>query len=353
MGLLEIDGSRFSGSGSIVRQSMAYAALTGTPIRVVNARSKRDVPGLRPQHLAAARAVCDLVGGRLEGAAVGARRFEFHPGTRRPRRDVHVDVGTAGSSTAVALAVVPVLAVRGIGARVQVRGGVFQDFAPSLFHLQHVVTPLLARMGLDVEFALVRPGYVPRGDGLVSVRIRPPTAPLTPLALSERGPLERVRGIAFASHLAERRVVARMADAAREVLLAHDIDPKIDEHEDTTAPQAGAAFSLFAACGDCLLGADRAGKRGRSSEEIGTRVATQLLEELATAATVDRHAMDQLVVFGALAAGTSVVRGPRISGHVESAAWLAEQFVGAAVALGRGGTITIHGGGVVPEVSGS
>ena len=35
--LVEIDGSRRSGSGAIVRQAVAYAALTRTPIHVTNA----------------------------------------------------------------------------------------------------------------------------------------------------------------------------------------------------------------------------------------------------------------------------------------------------------------------------
>jgi len=46
--MLEIDGGRHSGSGSIVRLTAAYAALTDTSVHVVNAhRAKRDT-GVRP-----------------------------------------------------------------------------------------------------------------------------------------------------------------------------------------------------------------------------------------------------------------------------------------------------------------
>ena len=36
-----IGGSRCSGSGTIVRQAVAFSALTGQSIRVINARTKR------------------------------------------------------------------------------------------------------------------------------------------------------------------------------------------------------------------------------------------------------------------------------------------------------------------------
>jgi RNA 3'-terminal phosphate cyclase (ATP) len=55
--ILTVDGSRYSGSGTIVRQGVAFSALTGRSIHVVNARAKRDKPGLRPQHLRVIEAV--------------------------------------------------------------------------------------------------------------------------------------------------------------------------------------------------------------------------------------------------------------------------------------------------------
>jgi RNA 3'-terminal phosphate cyclase (ATP) len=342
--VVEIDGSRFSGSGSIVRQATAYAALTRTPIRMINVRAKRGDEGLRRQHLAAVRAISDLVGGDLEGAAVGARSFVFRPGDREPTGEFHWDVGSAGSTTAVALAVLGVLAGSGTAAQVQVTGGVFQDFCPSLLHLQHVLTPLLARMGLGVEFELVRAGYVPRGGGVIRVSSSG-TAGLRPL-VPERGTLRVVRGVSLASHLEERRVARRMAEAALEVLFERDIDPSIDERNDVGATQRGAAFALIADYeGGCRLGADGAGAPGRRSEDIGRRVALQLLEEMDGPATVDRFAADQLIAFAALADGTSTFVAPRISGHVESAAWLASAFLGVDVHTDDTGLISVSGRG--------
>ena len=95
--MIDIDGSLHSGSGTIVRQAAAYAALTGQPVRVRNARAQR--PGLRPQHLRAIQAIHDLVGGSLDGAEVGSRSFEFRPGNAEPAGRYAWDIGTAGSAT--------------------------------------------------------------------------------------------------------------------------------------------------------------------------------------------------------------------------------------------------------------
>lgn len=71
-------------------------------------------------------------------------------------------------ATALSLAVLPVLATAAAPVQVELVGGLFQDNAPSAFHLQHVLAPLLGRMGLAVVVTLVRPGYVPTGGGVYS-----------------------------------------------------------------------------------------------------------------------------------------------------------------------------------------
>jgi RNA 3'-terminal phosphate cyclase (ATP) len=339
--VIEIDGSLRSGSGSIVRLAAAYAAMTGKPVRVRNARDRRDKPGLRRQHATAVRAVRDLVGGVLEGVAVDSREFAFHPGDDVPAGDYRWDIGSAGSTTALTAALLPVAASRGAGVTLEIQGGLFQDFAPSVFHLQEVVAPLLARMGFAVEYTIVRPGYVPSGNGILRLQA-PPAPEMRPLVLAQRGELRRIWGVALASRLAERKVARRMIDAATEVLAEAGLTATIEERNDDTAIQPGAAFALFAEFeGGSRLGADGAGARGRPAEQIGRTVAQELVDTIGSGATVDRFTADQLVVFAALARGDSEFRSPRVTEHVHSAAWLASLFLGAEVATGEDGTIRV------------
>lgn len=94
-------------------------------------------------------------------------------------------------------------------------------------------------------------------------------------------------------------------------------------------PQAGAALALFAEGADALLGADQAGALRRRAEAIGRFVARNLLEDLDRGATVDRPLADQLIIFAALAAGTSTLRLPQVTEHVQTNCWLVETLLGA------------------------
>jgi RNA 3'-terminal phosphate cyclase (ATP) len=325
--VLELDGSLQSGSGTLVRFGVAFAALCATPIHLVNARARRAQPGLRAQHVAAVRACAELCAAETEGVEVGSRELSFRP-RARVRGGVHVfDIGTAGSAPMLALGVLPLACLADAPLTARISGGVFQDFAPSPFHLDRVLAPLLGRMGVRVELELVRPGYVPAGSGVLELRVEPAAGGLGPLELGEPGAVREVRGIALASHLAERRVAERMAHACEQRLAEHGVAAVIERLDDNSALGAGAGLAVWAETArGGRLGADRAGAPRRSSEAIGRHVARTLLEDLASGASVDRHLADQLVLFAALARGTTRYRVPADSEHLRTNLWLADRF---------------------------
>ena len=327
--MIEIDGSQYSGSGTIVRQAVVLSALTGQAVHIVNARARRPKPGLRPQHIRVVEAIRELVDGSAEGLSTGSREVIFRPGALKGGRHYRWDIGSAGSTTNLALAVLPVLAFAPDATHVELRGGLFQDFAPSFFHLQHVVLPLLGRMGLEAGVAMGRPGYVPRGEGILHLHVKPARRTLRGVALEDVKTVERVWGIALASHLEERRVSHRMAEAAREILASAGYKADVEVRYDSGSLQPGAALTVFAdLAGGARLGADRAGAPGRTSEAIGRFVARRLLEDLKAEATVDRHAADQVIPFAALAEGESRFRIPAVTEHVETNAWMVKTFLG-------------------------
>lgn len=332
--MLTIDGSRYSGSGTIVRQAVAFSALTGKAVHLINARAKRDKPGLRPQHIRVVEAIADLVNGQAEGLVQGSQEFTFRPGSLKTRRHYHWDIGTSGSTTMLALGILPVLAFAGSPITVELRGGLFQDFAPSAFHLQHVLLPMLDRLGLRAGIEVVRPGYVPRGDGVLRLTIQPLTDSFQAIAMEEAGPVTRIWGIALSSHLDERQVSERMAEAARDVLTQAGYQSDIELRHDRVSRQRGAMLALFADASETRrLGADQAGALRRRAESIGKHVAQQLLDEIASGATVDRFIADQIIPFAALAKGVCRFVIPVVTDHVQTSAWLAELFLGAKVRI--------------------
>jgi RNA 3'-terminal phosphate cyclase (ATP) len=345
---IHIDGGAGSGSGTIVRFGVAFAALVGRPLRITDARARRPKPGLRPQHVAAVRACAELCSAEIEGVEVGSRDFCFRP--RAPVRGGRYewDIGSAGSATMLALGILPAACVADAPLVARIHGGIFQDFAPSPFHMQHVLAPLVAGMGARVEVEMLRAGYVPRGAGMLELRVEPARHRLAALALPEAGTIRAARGIAFASLLAERCVAERMASACEARLARAGIAVDIDRVDDVLAARPGASLAVWAETSSgCRFGADQAGAPGRRSEGIGRFVAEQLLSDLATGASTDRYLADQLVPFAAVAAGTSRYLVPRSTEHLTTNLWLAEQFGARARVAGQ--SVEIDGIGVARE----
>ncbi len=328
--MIEIDGAQKSGSGTLVRFAVALSTLTAQPMHMVRIRQKREKQGLRPQHLVAVKACAQFSSGRLEGAEVGSREIVYYPGESINTGVFQWDIGTAGSAVMMAFALIPIALFGGGRTCFTIRGGLFQDHAPTAFHMEKVLLPLLRQMGARVSLKMVRPGYVPKGNGELEISVEPAEAPLKAFRKTQRGEIQRIEGISLASHLAGQSVAQRMAERSRELLARKGYAAEVDIIDDSSAAQRGAALLLRAeSAGGCLLGFDMAGKRGRSSESIAESVVEGLLTDIATGATVDRFAADQLILFAGLAHGQSRYLVPRLTDHIESNLWLIEKILGA------------------------
>ncbi|MBD3274841.1 MAG: RNA 3'-phosphate cyclase, partial [Candidatus Marinimicrobia bacterium] len=336
--MLEIDGSKKSGSGTIVRDVMALASLTRQPVRLTNIRAARSKPGLRPQHLTSIKAAAELTQGRLSGASINSNTIEFYPGDYITGGDYSWDIQTAGSTTMMAMTLIPIALFAEQESILSIKGGLFQDYAPTAFYLQKVFLSTLEKLGAHVRMSIVRPGYVPEGGGEIMLHIKPAASPLNRIELSDQGEIDTIHGIALSSHLESAEVSKRMADSCEEVLqksgyttdLLIGYDSKRDPYYDTPALGAGAALAIWAETSSgCIFGADMAGARGRPSEHIGETTAHEFLDDVASGATVDRFMADQIIPYAGLAEGNSTYRFPDFTDHIESRLWLIQKFLNA------------------------
>lgn len=318
------------------------SALLGEPLHMVRARAGRAQPGLRPQHLAGVRACAEMCDAETTGLEVGATEFTFVPRSRPRGGRYRWEIGTAGSTTMLAMTVLPLAAWADGPVEVHIVGGVYQDFAPSPHHLANVLAPVIAPMGLHFDLTVLRPGYVPRGAGELLLIVEPVRAAMRPVRLEERGGIESVAGIAISSRLEAARVSDRMADACAEVLVEAGLHPAIERRYDDASAQAGAGLAVWAmTTTGCRIGADGAGAPGRRSEWIGRRAGEDLLADLASGATTDRHAADMIVLWAALADGESRWRAPDATDHLTTNLWLVSEF-GARARL-DGSTAVVEG----------
>ncbi|PIU23414.1 MAG: RNA 3'-phosphate cyclase [Chloroflexi bacterium CG_4_9_14_3_um_filter_45_9] len=348
--MITIDGGAKSGSGTIVRYSVALASLLGKEIKIQNIRAKRDKPGLRAQHLKVIQACQKMCRGVVSNAVVGSKEITYIPKERFKGGEYSWDIGTAGSTTMMAQTLLPLACFAPKPSRFRLEGGLFQDFAPSAYHMKFVLLPLLKQMGIQAKLEIIRPGYVPRGAGIIEIEVEP-VGKLKPLGLTEQGEILSIKGIALSSHLREKRVSQRMAVECQKVLssyvltlnLIQGIQAEIEEIYDETSLQEGAALAIYAETSSGgRIGSDKAGRPGRSSESIGRYVAQSFIEDIKSGAPVDRYIADQLILYAGLAEGTTRYLIPRITEHVETNLWLIEEFLGARTKI-MGNLLEIEG----------
>lgn len=345
--MIEIDGSQKSGSGTILRYGLTLASILNKDLRIYNIRAKRKKPGLQPQHLKSVEAFRVLAGAQVEGAHLNSKEIIF----RRKNNFIKSgafdwDIGTAGSTTMMGLAILPLGLFAESPSTYRILGGLFQDFAPNAYHTKYVLMEILKKFSLNADLEIVKPGYVPRGGGVIEIKVKPPDTKITPVKFTEQGRVVKIEGISLSSNLSERRVSERMASECNKVLKTRAMSADIKIINDTKARQRGAALAIWLKTDSgCIIGSDMAGKIGRPAEEIGQGVAKNLLEDLDSQATVDRFTADQIIIYAALADGESEYVFPHMTEHIESNLWLIQDILGAEFSI-KGNNLKIKGVGL-------
>jgi RNA 3'-phosphate cyclase len=320
--VIELEGSHGEGGGQLARMAVALSALTGKPLRLANVRAKRARPGLAPQHLAAVRAVAALCDARCEGLEPRATSFTFEPRSRPSGGDLRVDVGTAGSVTLVLQALLPILLAARGPSHVMVTGGTDVRQAPPWDYFCEVLLRLLGRMGSCVRASVVRCGYYPRGGGEVALEVQPRAPRL--LVLQKQAGLWNIAGEAHVANL-PLSIAERMRSSALAAVGNARVRVRALARDEATG--TGGAITLWAESKAGLLGASRVAERGVRAETLGAAVGRELAADLASGVTLDVHAADQILVYMAMAEGSSSFTTRMVSSHAHTAMWLLPQFL--------------------------
>lgn len=327
--MFEIDGSEKSGSGTILRLSVAFAVISGQPLHIYNIRQNRPQPGLKPQHLEAVLTAAKLCNAKTQGAILNSRQLWFTPGKVKGG-NFEVEIGTAGSIPMLVLSVLPICALSKENVRIHIsKGGTDTSNAPTINYLGFVLLPVLKKLGLDASITVNRYGYYPKGMGEVTLTVNPCHG-LKPFRLEDFGNLKSVKGVSVCTFLAERKVGERQAQAAKKYLSEKGYGADIQVVNDSSNSwQKGSSIVLWAETDTgAVLGADAIGELGKLSETVGVEAAERLNSEISVKPTVDRHLSDMLVPYVALANESSVFLTKNCSEHLETNIWLAEKMLG-------------------------
>ncbi|MEF8774405.1 MAG: RNA 3'-terminal phosphate cyclase [Halobacteriales archaeon] len=318
--MLELDGS--AGGGQLLRTALSLSAASGTPFRLTGVRGARPDPGLKRQHLAAVETMAAIADADVEGAELGSEAVTFEPGEVAPG-EYEVDIATAGSTTLLFDAVLPLATAIEAPLSVTARGGTDVKWSPTTDYYRRVKLPLLARHGLFAAVALDRRGFYPKGGGAATLRLAPST-PAAP-SLVDRGDLLGARVYSVASvGLADADVAERQREEAARLLAAADVEVRERAATYARSDSPGSALSVRLEFERSAAGFDALGEPGKPAEEVAADAVEPALALVDGRVAVDEHLADQLVVPLALAGGEVAV--PRVSDHVETSVDLVGEF---------------------------
>ncbi|MCJ7794180.1 RNA 3'-terminal phosphate cyclase [Candidatus Bathyarchaeota archaeon] len=326
--MIEIDGSQKSGSGTILRLSIALAAITKQPLHIFNIRQNRPQPGLKHQHLEAVLTAAKLCNAKVQGATLGSRELWFTP-KQIKGGNIEAEIETAGSIPMLLMATLPVCLFADNPVHLHVaKGGTDTTHAPTINYMREVLLPALKQMGVDAAITVQKYGYYPKGMGEATMTTKPNRA-LKPIQVEIFGKLKSIKGVSVCTFLAHKQVADRQAKAAEEQLSQKGYNATIQIVNDQSNPfQKGSSVALWAETDSgVIIGADAIGELGKTSEAVGKEAAEKLITELSVEPTVDVYLADMLIPYMALAQGKSVFLARTISEHIEANIWLMEKIL--------------------------
>jgi RNA 3'-phosphate cyclase len=326
--LLEIDGSQKSGSGTILRLSVALASIIQEPLHIYNIRQKRPQPGLRPQHLEAVLTAGKICNAQIEGAKIGSKELWYRP-NEISGGEIQAEIGTAGSIPMLLMTVLPlcIFAKQHVCLKVT-KGGTDVRHSPTINYMRNVFLPVLQKMGINASLTVHKYGYYPRGMGEVTLEVKP-TNKLKPIRLEKFGEIREIKGVSVCTFLEDRKVAERQAKAANNYLNTRGFIARIEVINDRSNPlQKGSSLVLWAETDKgAILGADAIGKMRKTSEKVGREAAEKLWKELVMKPTVDVHLADMLIPYVALAEERSIYLARELTDHLETNIWLTEKIL--------------------------
>src|SRR5262249_49477815 len=187
----------------------------------------------------------------------------------------------------------------------------------------------LEQLGVQVSLRMRRPGFYPRGGGLVHAHVHP-VARIQGLVLRERSAVRNVTGFSAAAG-SPAEIAARQARRAVNRLKPTGL--KVDIVQETWDGGPGTVLALVLTTQPVPTLFFGLGARGKPAERVADEAVDPLLAYLdAAPAAVDPHSADQLVLPLALAPGPSIFSVSEVTSHLLTNIEVIRRFVDRSIA---------------------
>lgn len=324
--MIEIDGSNLKQGGQLIRTAFALSAITKKDCRFFNIRKSEENPGLTSQQLMGLSPLAQICNAKMEGDKPGSKEIIFIPDNFIETNIFNVKSESAESITLMLQSLILPILFFAKSQKIVFEGGATDTFSsPTTDYFSHIFLKILAKMGLISELKIIRRGYYPEGGAIVEATISP--SKLKKINLITRGNLNNIIAISGASEsLKEKKIAERQLAGVREVLgkLKLPLEERI-EYYPTLCP--GSQICLIAEFENTIMGADSLGIMGKRAEDVGKEAALELLRESKTSACLDKHLIDLILPYMALAEGKSVIVSFEITDNSKEMMKVIESFL--------------------------
>ncbi len=353
--IVKIDGSYGEGGGQILRTALTLSAITGKSLEIFNIRAGRRDPGLKPQHLLSAMAAAAVTGGRLEHAEIESRILRFFPGPIAGGRysfDVASIKASAGAAGLIFQTIVPILSFADGPSDICIRGGTHVPWSPPADYLEEIFIPAVARMGLEIDMAVLKFGFYPIGGGEIDVKIKSQLVPLKSINIPERGKIQKIAIVSSVANLPlsiaerQRNKALQRFQISQPTFAGFQIQSQAKE---VPSPGRGTFVFIMAEFEKIRAGFIGLGAKGKRAEAVADEAVDEFLQYFNRSGALDPHLSDQMVLYMALADGESSFTTTRITNHLLTNIWIIEKFLPVRFEIkgniGEKGAVTVRGAG--------
>jgi RNA 3'-terminal phosphate cyclase (ATP) len=338
-----VNGSLLEGGGQVLRNAIAYCAIFRRNLHIHAIRAGRESGGLKRQHLTGVELIHKIYGGELTGASLNSTEIVYKPSKKAADDDkFEADVQSAGAiGLVLQTALIPTLYLQKPTTLV-LKGGTDVDFSPMIDFTRYVFIPTLKRLfSLNVDCEVVKRGFNPVGEGIISVKTNPINGSLNAFNMIERGNIIKISGICLVTPNSKipTKHASIMVSNTEKLLKKHfgdtinlDIKDVIVDASQHIPKSNGISILLIAHTSTgCMISASRLGTPKSDPEKLSERCVKQLMFELEHGGCVDEYMQDQLIMFMALANGTSKLKTGQLSLHTRTCLYWAQKFANSKV----------------------
>jgi len=328
---LDIDGNYKEGGGQILRISTAVSSILDIPTHIYNIRAGRPKPGLSAQHKNGVELLSKMSNAEIKRVDIGSTDICYAPKQLQFGKFKSI-VKTAGSIALLVQSSLPCALFTGGLCTFELEGGTDVSFAPPIDYTIMLLFPILEKFSANsIKGNLIKRGFFPKGRGKFKFEVEP-VKYLTPTTLLDFGNITKVTVLSYVAGSIPLRVAEEMFASAREVLLSlfNDDTPykkeiKIVKDHNSYGDGSGINIMVETSTG-CRLFGSGLGRRNVSPKKVGEECALMLRHSLEKCVCVDEHTQDQLLIFMALAEGTSSIKTHKPSSHTLTGIHIIEQM---------------------------